>query len=196
MLSRVLRGGSRGLRVAQRRSESTLVLMRHGESEWNKSNRFTGWYDVALSEKGHEEAKAGGLLIKDEQIRFDKAYTSYLRRAIRTCWHALEHSEQFHVPITTAWQLNERHYGALTGLNKQETKEKHGEVQVNLWRRSYDIPPPALDASSEHFPGTSTPTRNLLKALMHLAHAGIDTPQETTPSTRTLTPLRCLSPRA
>mmetsp|Transcript_38464 Transcript_38464/g.56518 ORF Transcript_38464/g.56518 Transcript_38464/m.56518 type:complete len:284 (-) Transcript_38464:340-1191(-) len=133
-------------------NKHTLVLVRHGESQWNKENRFTGWYDIQLSEKGEEEARAGGKLIAAEGFKFDKAYTSYLKRAIKTLWLTLEESNQMYIPVTNAWQLNERHYGALTGLDKQETVEKHSKEQVLVWRRSYDIPPPALDPSSEHYP--------------------------------------------
>ena len=143
------------------RNKHTLVLMRHGESVWNMENRFTGWYDVELSEKGHEEAIAGGRLVKDEGIKFDKAYTSFLRRAIRTTWHCLEQSDQMYVPVETSWKLNERHYGGLTGLDKQETVEKHGKEQVLVWRRSFDIPPPELDRSSEHFPGNDPKYANV-----------------------------------
>jgi len=112
----------------------TLVLLRHGESTWNKENRFTGWTDVDLSERGREEARAAGRLLKEGSYAFDLAYTSVLKRAIRTLWLALVNS----------WRLNERHYGALQGLNKAETAEKHGEAQVKIWRRSYDIPPPPM----------------------------------------------------
>ncbi len=119
--------------------------MRHGESEWNQSNRFTGWMDVPLSSKGVDEARRGGSLLRDSGLRFDRAFTSVLQRAIRTLWLALEASGQCHVPISNSWRLNERHYGALTGLNKQETVERHGAAQVQLWRRSYDVPPPPID---------------------------------------------------
>ncbi|CAM9282256.1 unnamed protein product [Choristocarpus tenellus] len=131
----------------------TLVLIRHGESQWNLENRFTGWYNIALSPKGEEEAAEGGKLIKDAGYKFDVAYTSFLKRAIKTCWHTLEQTNQMHIPIKNAWQLNERHYGGLTGLDKQETVDKHGKEQVLVWRRSYDVPPPPIDHSSEHFPG-------------------------------------------
>jgi 2,3-bisphosphoglycerate-dependent phosphoglycerate mutase len=137
----------------QMRSKHTLVLIRHGESEWNLANRFTGWYDVQLSEKGHIEAAEAGKLIKKEGFKFDKAYTSVLKRAIRTLWHTLEQSDQMFIPVTKEWRLNERHYGALTGLDKQETVDKHGKEQVLVWRRSYDIPPPSLETDSEYYPG-------------------------------------------
>jgi 2,3-bisphosphoglycerate-dependent phosphoglycerate mutase len=122
----------------------TLVLLRHGESTWNKENRFTGWTDVGLSEKGIEEAREAGRLMKAEGYVFDLAFTSVLKRAIRTLWLALEEMDLMWIPIQNSWRLNERHYGALQGLNKQETVERFGEQQVKLWRRSYDIRPPAL----------------------------------------------------
>lgn len=131
----------------------TVLLMRHGESVWNLENKFTGWYDVALSEKGHVEAAEGGKLVKEAGLKFDLAYTSTLKRAIRTLDHALEETDHMWIPVVKAWQLNERHYGALTGLDKKETVAKHGAEQVNVWRRSYDIPPPALEKDSEHYPG-------------------------------------------
>lgn len=131
----------------------TLVLLRHGESTWNNENRFTGWVDCPLSEKGESEAQAGGKLLKEEGIQFDMAYTSSLKRAIKTLWLSLEQMDQMYIPITNDWRLNERHYGGLQGLNKQETVDKHGKDQVLIWRRSYDIPPPAIDKSSEHYPG-------------------------------------------
>jgi 2,3-bisphosphoglycerate-dependent phosphoglycerate mutase len=124
----------------------TLVLLRHGESAWNRENRFTGWTDVDLSEKGVEEAKEAGRSMAAEQLRFDVAFTSYLRRAIRTLWLALEAMDQMYVPVVTNWRLNERHYGGLQGLNKAETAAKFGADQVKLWRRSYDVRPPPLDA--------------------------------------------------
>lgn len=131
----------------------TIVLIRHGESVWNKENRFTGWKDVPLSEHGHAEAIAAGKLLKAEGFTFDEAYTSVLKRAIRTLWHVMEKMDLMWVPVTRSWKLNERHYGALQGLNKAETAAKHGEDQVKVWRRSYDIPPPALEMSDERWPG-------------------------------------------
>ena len=124
-----------------------LVLLRHGESTWNQENRFTGWTDVDLSAKGLEEAKAAGLLLKQEGFVFDVAHTSVLKRAIRTLWITLEGIEQMWLPVKKSWRLNERHYGNLQGLNKSETAAKFGDAQVFTWRRSYDIPPPALDAN-------------------------------------------------
>ena len=123
-----------------------LVLLRHGESTWNKENRFTGWTDVDLSDVGREEAKKAGQLLKAEGYAFDVAYTSVLKRAIRTLWIVLDEMDLMWIPVHRAWRLNERHYGALQGLNKAETAAKHGDAQVKIWRRSYDVPPPALDA--------------------------------------------------
>ena len=122
-----------------------LVLLRHGESDWNRENRFTGWTDVDLSQAGVAEAHAAGRLLKTDGYRFDIAFTSVLKRAIRTLWIALEELDQMWLPVAKDWRLNERHYGALQGLNKAETAAKFGEAQVLAWRRSYDTPPPALD---------------------------------------------------
>ena len=130
-----------------------LVLIRHGESTWNRENRFTGWTDVDLSEKGLVEARDGGRLLKAEGYTFDVAFTSVLKRAIRTCWMVMDEMDLLWVPVHRAWQLNERHYGALQGLNKAETAEKFGEGQVKIWRRSYDIPPPPLESTDDRFPG-------------------------------------------
>jgi 2,3-bisphosphoglycerate-dependent phosphoglycerate mutase len=130
-----------------------LVLLRHGESSWNKENRFTGWTDVDLSEKGREEALEGGSVLQREGYTFDLAYTSVLKRAIRTLWIALDSMDLMWIPVHRSWRLNERHYGALQGLNKAETAEKFGEAQVKIWRRSYDIRPPALTADDPRFPG-------------------------------------------
>lgn len=129
-----------------------VVLVRHGESDWNRENRFTGWTDVDLSEKGIQEAISGGKLLKEEGYTFDIAYTSVLRRAIKTLWHVLDQMELHWIPVHNSWRLNERHYGALQGLNKAETAEKHGEDQVLIWRRSYDVPPPALTPDDPRFP--------------------------------------------
>ncbi len=131
----------------------TLVLIRHGESVWNMENRFTGWKDVPLSPRGHEEAAAAGRLLKAEGFTFDEAYTSVLKRAIRTLWYVLEETDLMWIPVTRSWKLNERHYGALQGLNKAETAAQHGDDKVKIWRRSYDIPPPALEKSDERWPG-------------------------------------------
>ena len=138
--------------LSSRVAKYELVLIRHGESTWNEENKFTGWYDCPLSEKGHGEAKAAGALLQKEGLKFDVAFTSKLKRAIRTLWHSLEQTDQMSIPIVNAWQLNERHYGALQGLDKQATVEKYGKDQVNVWRRSYDIPPPECDINSEHYP--------------------------------------------
>ncbi len=131
----------------------TLVLLRHGESTWNKENRFTGWTDVELSEKGVQEATDSGRLLKDGGYVFDVAYTSVLKRAIKTLWLALEQMDQMWIPIHNSWRLNERHYGALQGLNKAETAAKHGMEQTQIWRRSYDVPPPALTPDDPRHPG-------------------------------------------
>jgi len=130
-----------------------IVLLRHGESTWNQENRFTGWTDVDLSEKGLAEAARAGETLKAEGYTFDVAFTSVLKRAIRTLWITLDKLDLMWIPVTRCWRLNERHYGALQGLNKAETAEKHGEAQVKIWRRSYDIPPPALDPADARFPG-------------------------------------------
>jgi len=130
-----------------------VVLLRHGESVWNKENRFTGWTDVDLSEKGIEEARKAGKVLAENHFEFDIAFVSVLKRALRTLWLALESMDQLWIPWEKSWRLNERHYGALQGLNKAETAAKHGEEQVLIWRRSYDIPPPALDTNDERFPG-------------------------------------------
>ncbi len=119
-----------------------LILLRHGESQWNKENRFTGWVDVDLSEKGREEALRAGRLLKQAGYVFDEAHTSILKRAIRTLWISLDELDQMYVPVKRSWRLNERHYGALQGLNKVETAERYGDEQVFIWRRSFDIPPP------------------------------------------------------
>ena len=130
-----------------------LVLLRHGESTWNKENRFTGWTDVGLTEKGRDEAVQAGRLLAKEGFVFDVAFTSVLKRAIKTLWIALEEMDLMWIPIHNSWRLNERHYGALQGLNKTETAKKHGIEQVKIWRRSYDIPPPALTRDDERYPG-------------------------------------------
>jgi len=122
-----------------------LVLLRHGESQWNKENRFTGWVDVDLSEKGREEAERAGKLLKEAGYQFNEAHTSILKRAIRTLWITLDQLDQMYIPVNRSWRLNERHYGALQGLNKKETADRYGEEQVFIWRRSYDVPPPALN---------------------------------------------------
>lgn len=131
----------------------TVVLLRHGESVWNKENLFTGWTDVDLSEKGIEEAHTAGKLMKDAGLTFDLAYTSVLKRAIRTLWLALDEMDLMWIPVINTWRLNERHYGALQGLNKAETAAKYGDEKVLIWRRSYDIQPPVLEKSDPRYPG-------------------------------------------
>ena len=138
-----------------------LVLIRHGESEWNKLNLFTGWTDVDLTEKGIEEAKNGGKLLKAEGFTFDVAFTSVLKRAIRTLWIVMDEMDLMWIPVIRDWRLNERHYGALQGLNKAETAAKYGEDQVKIWRRSYDTQPPALEVSDPRFPGHDPRYANL-----------------------------------
>ena len=126
-----------------------LILIRHGQSEWNLSNRFTGWWDVDVTEKGVEEAKAAGRLLKDKGVLPTLAFTSLQKRAIKTMNIALEECDRLWIPVRRDWHLNERHYGGLTGLDKQQTREKHGDEQVHIWRRSYDVPPPPMEKGSE-----------------------------------------------
>jgi len=130
-----------------------LVLIRHGQSTWNEENRFTGWHDVGLTDRGAAEAAEGGRVLRDAGLTFDVAYTSVLRRAIKTLWIVLEQMDLMWVPVHRSWRLNERHYGALQGLNKAETAEQHGIEQTQVWRRSYDTPPPPLQADDERYPG-------------------------------------------
>jgi 2,3-bisphosphoglycerate-dependent phosphoglycerate mutase len=131
-----------------------LVLLRHGESIWNKENKFTGWTDVDLSEKGVEEAKKAGLILRNSGFDFDAAYTSVLKRAIRTLWVVLDEMDLMWIPVYRSWRLNERHYGALQGLNKAQTADCYGEEKVHIWRRSFDIPPPPLDTKDPRYPGS------------------------------------------
>jgi 2,3-bisphosphoglycerate-dependent phosphoglycerate mutase len=140
-----------------------VVLLRHGESEWNKLNLFTGWTDVDLSEKGIEEAHQAGKTLKAEGFLFDDAFTSVLKRAIRTLNITLDEMDLMWIPVTKSWRLNERHYGALQGLNKAETAEKYGNEKVKIWRRSYDVPPPALEEADERYPGKDPRYFNLDK---------------------------------
>jgi 2,3-bisphosphoglycerate-dependent phosphoglycerate mutase len=140
---------------------STLILVRHGESLWNKENRFTGWYDVDLSDKGVDEARAAGRLLAAEGIEVDVAHTSLQKRAIRTLLLALEQADRLWIPVHRSWRLNERHYGALQGLDKAETLAKHGEEQFMLWRRSYDTPPPPLELDDERHPRHDSRYRHL-----------------------------------
>jgi 2,3-bisphosphoglycerate-dependent phosphoglycerate mutase len=153
----------------------TLVLLRHGESTWNKENRFTGWTDVELSDKGREEAAEAGRLLKDGGYDFDLAYTSLLKRAIRTLTIALDGLDRLWIPVEKDWRLNERHYGALQGLNKAETTAKHGEAQVKIWRRSYDIPPPPLTADDPRHPSHDPQYRTLKPTDLPLTESLKDT---------------------
>lgn len=152
-----------------------VVLLRHGESIWNKENRFTGWTDVDLSEKGKEEAKKAGEVLKDEGYTFDIAYTSVLKRAIRTLWIVLDEMDLMWIPVIRHWRLNERHYGALQGLNKAETAKKYGEEQVKIWRRSYDIQPPALEKSDPRYPGYDPRYKELTESELPLTECLKDT---------------------
>jgi 2,3-bisphosphoglycerate-dependent phosphoglycerate mutase len=150
-------------------------LLRHGESTWNKENRFTGWTDVGLTEKGREEAVQAGRLLAKEGFVFDVAFTSVLKRAIKTLWIALEEMDLMWIPVHNHWRLNERHYGALQGLNKAETAEKHGMDQVKIWRRSYDIPPPALTKDDDRYPGKDPRYANLRSEEIPLTESLKDT---------------------
>lgn len=142
-----------------------LVLIRHGESEWNKANLFTGWSDVELSEKGIEEAKEGGKILKEEGYDFDVCYTSYLKRAIHTLQYVLDEMDLNWLPVIKTWKLNERHYGALQGLNKAETAEKYGEEQVKIWRRSFDVLPPLLEEDDKRSPRNQKMYRDVKEEL-------------------------------
>ena len=142
-----------------------LILVRHGQSEWNLANRFTGWWDVDVTEKGVEEARAAGRLMKEKGVLPTLAFTSVQKRAIKTLHLALEEAGRIWIPEIKNWQLNERHYGGLTGLNKQETREKHGDEQVHIWRRSFDVPPPPMEKGDEYDPGNDP------------RYEGIDVPQ-------------------
>jgi len=152
-----------------------LVLIRHGESDWNKQNRFTGWTDVDLSDKGRQEAKEGGQVLKAEGYTFNVAYTSVLKRAIRTLWTVMDEMDLMWIPVYNSWRLNERHYGALQGLNKSETAAKFGEEQVKIWRRSYDVPPPALEESDPRYPGNDPRYKDLTKEELPLTECLKDT---------------------
>jgi 2,3-bisphosphoglycerate-dependent phosphoglycerate mutase len=152
-----------------------LVLVRHGESDWNKQNRFTGWTDVDLSEKGRAEALEGGRVLKQEGYTFDVAYTSVLKRAIRTLWTILDEMDLMWIPVHRSWRLNERHYGALQGLNKSETAAKFGEDQVKIWRRAYAISPPPLEKSDARWPGHDPRYKGLSEAELPLTECLKDT---------------------
>jgi 2,3-bisphosphoglycerate-dependent phosphoglycerate mutase len=152
---------------------TTLVLLRHGQSQWNLDNRFTGWVDVDLSERGEAEARRGGELMKAQGLEFDRAFTSVQTRAIRTLWLALHACGQCWIPVEKAWRLNERHYGGLTGLDKAETAARHGEEQVRIWRRSYDVPPPPLEPGGPYdlsrdrrYRGVQVPATESLKTTL------------------------------
>lgn len=152
-----------------------IVLLRHGESTWNKENRFTGWTDVDLTEKGEEEARTAGVLMKAAGLEFDLAFTSVLTRAVRTLWIALQTMDMVWIPILNSWRLNERHYGALQGLNKAETAEKYGDEQVLIWRRSYDTQPPKLTKDDERYPGNDRRYANLTPEELPLSECLKDT---------------------
>jgi len=152
-----------------------IVLLRHGESQWNKENRFTGWTDVDLSDKGIREAVRAGVALKREGFVFDLAYTSVLKRAIRTLWLVMDEMDLMWLPVKNSWRLNERHYGALQGLNKSETAGKYGEDQVLIWRRSYDIPPPALETTDQRYPGNDIKYRDLSQSQLPLTESLKDT---------------------
>ncbi len=152
-----------------------VVLLRHGQSQWNLENRFTGWHDVDLTDQGQEEARSAGQVLKENGFVFDKAYSSLLKRAIRTLWLALEELDQVWLPVRRNWRLNERHYGALQGLNKAETAEKHGEDQVLIWRRSYDIPPPPMEKTDEGYAGNDIRYANMAEEDIPLTECLKDT---------------------
>jgi 2,3-bisphosphoglycerate-dependent phosphoglycerate mutase len=152
-----------------------VVLLRHGESDWNRENRFTGWTDVDLSERGRAEAKAAGEMLKTGDYTFDQAYCSVLKRAIRTLWIMLDEMDLMWIHAEHSWRLNERHYGALQGLNKTETAAKFGEAQVKIWRRSYDVPPPALEMTDPRCPGNDPRYRSLARSELPLTECLKDT---------------------
>jgi 2,3-bisphosphoglycerate-dependent phosphoglycerate mutase len=167
----------------------TLVLLRHGESAWNKENRFTGWTDIDLSDAGRDEAARAGRQLAAGGYSFDIAYTSVLTRAIRTCWITLDELKLLWIPMERDWRLNERHYGALQGLNKAETAAKHGDAQVKIWRRSYDIPPPPLSASDPRHPALDPRYASLRPQQLPLTESLKDTVARFMPSwTETIAP--------
>ena len=163
-----------------------LVLLRHGESEWNKENRFTGWKDVDLSEKGKQEALSAGRILKENDFTFTKAYTSCLKRAIRTLWITLDEMDLMWIPVIRSWRLNERHYGALQGLNKADTAAKYGDEKVLIWRRSYDTPPLALTETDKRYPGNDPRYSTLQKKDIPLHESLKDTVNRFTPIWETL----------
>ena len=152
-----------------------VVLLRHGESTWNKENRFTGWHDVDLTDRGRDEAREAGRLLREGGYVFDVAFTSVLKRAIKTLGIALDTLDQLWIPVTKSWKLNERHYGALQGLNKAETAAKHGEAQTKIWRRSFDVPPPALTVDDERHPSRDPRYRALTAGDLPLTESLKDT---------------------
>jgi 2,3-bisphosphoglycerate-dependent phosphoglycerate mutase len=152
-----------------------IVLIRHGESVWNKENLFTGWTDVDLSEKGNVEARQAGITLKKEGYNFDLVFTSVLKRAIRTAWSVMDEMDLMWLPVVNDWRLNERHYGALQGLNKAQTAEKYGDQQVKIWRRSYDVPPPGLTSDDPRYPGSDPRYKNLSQAQLPLTECLKDT---------------------
>ena len=152
-----------------------VVLLRHGESAWNKENRFTGWHDVDLTDRGREEAREAGRLLKEGGYVFDLAFTSVLKRAIKTLGITLDVLDQLWIPVTKSWRLNERHYGALQGLNKAETAAKHGEAQTKIWRRSFDIPPPPLTLDDERHPSRDPRYKSLTPSELPLTESLKDT---------------------
>jgi 2,3-bisphosphoglycerate-dependent phosphoglycerate mutase len=152
-----------------------VVLLRHGESTWNKENRFTGWHDVDLTDRGREEAREAGRLLGEGGYVFDVAFTSVLKRAIKTLGIALDTLDQLWIPVTKSWKLNERHYGALQGLNKAETSAKHGEAQTKIWRRSFDIPPPPLTIDDERHPSRDPRYQGLKPSELPLTESLKDT---------------------
>jgi 2,3-bisphosphoglycerate-dependent phosphoglycerate mutase len=178
-----LKSGDPALTVAGHRESryqagnpmTKLVLLRHGESIWNRENLFTGWHDVDLSDQGKAEAKKAGEVLAEAGYSFDIAFTSVLKRAIRTLWMALDELDQMWIPVRHSWRLNERHYGALQGLNKAQTAARYGEEQVLVWRRSYDVRPPALDASDPRYPGSDPRYRGLGPAELPLTECLKDT---------------------
>ena len=159
----------------------TLVLLRHGQSTWNEENRFTGWTDVPLSEFGIEESRAAGRLLRDEGYVFDFAFTSVLKRAIKTLWLVLEEMDQMWIPVHNTWLLNERHYGALQGLNKQETVDRHGQAQVHIWRRSYAVPPEPLKTDDPRAPHRDPRYKSIDPASLPLTESLKDTVKRVLP---------------